>query len=813
MRISLIILTSLFITSLTAQPLNRSTPETMLKVAEEKYEAFDYYNALDWYEKYYDETKDKTVAYRIAELHLMLRDYKKAESAWSRLVSQDERAKEAKYPDARLTYGRIQKMNEKYDEAIETLSEYARNASDPAKKQLALAEIEGAKYAKTLKPVEGLAVVNAKSLNTVNAEYSPSMTNSGELYFTAYRQDDVIVLDGKQGDYQSKVFMAQKSGAGFSEPQPITTEVNREDFEHGNVFVTRDGKVMYFTRAVLNGNVLNESKIYYSVRSGSDWGPANEVKGINGNYIAKQPAMGELFGKDVIFFVSNMEGGKGGWDIFYATRKSDGEFSDPVNLGTAINTPGDEETPFYRDGKLYFSSNGYPTMGGLDVFSSTWNGSEWSKPQNMGFGYNSPADDMYFSIDDKGYNGFVVSNRTGTNSIKSKTCCDDIWQITITPPVVDLRALTFEKDKALNGTTLQLVEMTGGAMGKTESKTNTAANLFNFPLDFERSYAILTNKEGYYPDTTYFNTQGLSKTTTINKEIRLRPLPPPQPITVYDTIEIAINEPIRLENIYYDYDKWDILPDAAEELRFMDTLMKTYPDMVIELSSHTDSRGNDPYNMTLSQKRAESAKNYLVSQGVNADRIRAVGYGESVILNQCANGVECTDEEHRFNRRTEFKIVAGPTSIKMVKREVKSKVIPAPGSKAPAPKTGGKTGGGDSVKQQKGASITFDKNSIDFGKFKRGEERKHIFTFTNNGTEDVEVDIVSACDCTEVDWTRSLVKPGESGKIEMTFYSERLKDDELGEVDRELTIVLKNTHPVSGYPLVYETKFHAVVTK
>jgi peptidoglycan-associated lipoprotein len=482
-------------------------------------------------------------------------------------------------------------------------------------------------------------------------------------------------------------------------------------------------------------------------------------------------------------------------------------------LGTAINTPGDEETPFYRDGKLYFSSNGYPTMGGLDVFSSTWNGSEWSKPQNMGFGYNSPADDMYFSIDDKGYNGFVVSNRTGTNSIKSKTCCDDIWQITITPPVVDLKALTFEKDKALNGTTLQLVEMTGGAMGKTESKTNTAANLFNFPLNFEYSYAILTNKEGYYPDTTYFNTQGLSKTTTINKEIRLRPLPPPQPITVYDTIEIAINEPIRLENIYYDYDKWDILPDAAEELRFMDTLMKTYPDMVIELSSHTDSRGNDPYNMTLSQKRAESAKNYLVSQGVNADRIRAVGYGESVILNQCANGVECTDEEHRFNRRTEFKIVAGPTSIKMVKREVKSKVIPAPGSKAPAPKTGGKTGGGDSVKQQKGASITFDKNSIDFGKFKRGEERKHIFTFTNNGTEDVEVDIVSACDCTEVDWTRSPVKPGESGKIEMTFYSERLKDDELGEVDRELTIVLKNTHPVSGYPLVYETKFHAVVTK
>lgn len=819
--LSIISLLFLPFSLLIAQPLNRSTPETMLKTADEQYQLKNWDNARDWYEKYFNDTKDKSVLYKTADCYFQIRDYVKAERLLSRIV-QDKKGKTEAPADVHLVYARVLKMNEKYDDAIAELQQCMIDETDPARKASAAIELEGARMAKSMKPQRGLNVVNAgDKINSKSGDYSASLTKTGDFFFTSYHRDKEIVLDGKQGDYEAKVFAAHKDGSNFTEPQALGTQINREGYQQANVFVTRDGKLMYFTRVQLQGEEVAESQIFYSTRAADgSWSAANEVKGVNGAaYIAKQPALGELFGHEVLYFSANKEGGKGGFDIYYATRKSDGEFSEPVNLGPTINTSGDEDSPFYSDGKLYFSSTGHAGLGGLDVFVSTWNGSEWSKPQNLGPGINSSVNDNAFSIDEKGYHGFVVSNRPGGKSLKSKTCCTDIYVVDIEEPKVDLKALTFEKDKALKGTTLQLIDMTGDKMGKTENKTNANGNDFAFPLEFEKAYSIITTKEGYYSDTTQFNTVGLNKTTTIEKKITLRPLPP---IEVIDTITVATNEPIRLNKIYYDYDKWDILPESARELDYLDTLLIQYPDMVIELSSHTDARGKDDYNMTLSQKRAESARTYLLSKGIVPERIKAVGYGETQILNQCVNGVECTDDEHRLNRRTEFKILSGPTSIKIVRKEFQKRTILPPGQQKPEEpkpnkkdtpkKPGGK--GGNSVAQQNMPVMTFDKTSVDFGRIKYGEKRTHVYKFKNTGDQALEIDLVSACDCTDVDWTQTPVKPGESGEIKATFNSDRAEKEDMNKpLDKDMTIILKNNHPVSGYPIVYEIKFKVFVEK
>lgn len=196
---------------------------------------------------------------------------------------------------------------------------------------------------------------------------------------------------------------------------------------------------------------------------------------------------------------------------------------------------------------------------------------------------------------------------------------------------------------------------------------------FEEELEADKKYVYIVSKTGFKSDTLRFDTNDIEKSTTIEKSVRLEPIPEPEPEIVPEmeskpepTPEpevILLNEPIRLENILYDFDDDKILEDAEIDLQYLLDIMRKYPDMVIELSSHTDAQGDDEYNRALSQRRANSATKWLTDRGIATQRIQSVGYGESVIINQCRNGVKCTDDEHRFNRRTEFKIIAGPTSV------------------------------------------------------------------------------------------------------------------------------------------------------
>ena len=655
-----------------AQPINTSTPEANLKAAQEAEGNNNPYEALDRYQKVYDDGKDKAIAAKLAKLNYDLRDYERAEKGFSKLVLRDRKGE---FTELRYWLAMSMKHNAKYQDAIDNFTQYISDGADEALKKSAKLEIEGCKLAQKAKQPENLLLNNiGKKANSPQTEGSPSYSN-GELYYASLKGKEVIVLDGKEGDWFSKIYSATKSGTGpeFGEPQPLGEQINREGWHQGNVSISPDGKTMYFTRVQLaeKGQVIGESKIFYAMKGSDGWGAANEVTGLNGEYLAKHPCEGELFGEKVLFFVANMPGGKGGFDLYYAPKKTDGVFGLPVNLGEVVNTAGEEASPFYRDGKLYFSSNGLPSLGGLDVFETQWNGSVWSAPKPLPMGVNGSLDDQYYTQSPDGMSGFFVSNRPGPNNLKSKTCCDDIYAWEIERIKVDLKALTFryktskeKENQPLLNCNLQMQDVTEKNPKNVEEKTNATANNFEFTLATDKSYRLIATREGYESDTIKFNTVGIKKNTTIEKKLTLRKQKPKEVEEV-----IKINEPIVLDNILYDYDKWNIRPDAEPDLQYLTDILIKYPDIKIELSSHTDSRGKDEYNEQLSQKRAQSATNWIVAKGISADRIVAKGYGEKQLKNKCSNGVECTEEEHQLNRRTEFKIISGPTSITVEKRE------------------------------------------------------------------------------------------------------------------------------------------------
>lgn len=664
-----------------AQPYNELTPEVNRKFAMELFESGDYYNASEKLEKAYEDFKTNDIAWRMAISQFHLRNYKSAERWFTRIGRRD---KTGEYPEAQLWKARMMKMSGMYDEAIGELNDILKSDADPDVKRAAQTELSGAILATESKESKRLAFNNAgKELNGPGSEWSAYIHPEGnQLFYSSMTNTEIIQVGEKTViDYgRGKVASWQKDKWVVSGELP--TDINREDFHTGSISISPDGQRMYFTRVLFNATIptkIDESKIYFSANQGGTWGPAYEVKGVNGEWLSRSPCIGELFGNEVMYFSSDKPGGHGGFDLYYATKIDDQTFSDPINLGTVINGSGDEITPFYRDGRLYFSSDSQIGFGGLDIFRTDWDGSKWSKVENMGAGFNTSTDDFNFTLDASGHKGALLSNRPGGKSLLHRTCCDDIYTFTIAPIEVELLVTVMdgERKKEFRGVAVQAIDMEGDKMGITETQTSGPKGIATFVLGAMKSYRIIANTPGFYPDTLDFNTFDVKDNVTIKKTLTLMPMPRDPEFEVY-----TIEEPIRLNNIYYDYDDDKILPDAEPDLQLLVDLLNQYPDMVIELSSHTDARGNDDYNQKLSQRRAQSAKNWMVAKGVVESRIQPVGYGETVILNKCVNGVECTDEEHRFNRRTEFKIISGPTTIQISKKRLKGES----GDQAPSKK-------------------------------------------------------------------------------------------------------------------------------
>lgn len=652
-----------------AQPVRSVPYHMMLETAETSLENRDYYNALEWYNKCYKESRDKDMAVIIAELHYALRDFKRSASWYKRVV---ERDRDSIYGEHRFMYGKSLKMIGDYQGAIDQFLIYDQETSNEERRLQTYAELKGIKMSGELDENIEVAVNLAdKKVNSAFTEFSPYLHPDGTLYFASFQRKDPIVLDGKEDDYHSKIYYSVKGDKGYEKPTVLGTHINREDFHTGNVCFSKDGNRMFFTRSELDGNELLSSDIYMSNKTDSGWSPAERLGGVNGDFISKHPSVGELYGNEVLFFSSDMDGGEGSFDIFYATLRSLNDYAAPVNLGSTLNTNRDEVTPFYSDGTLYFSSDGHPSLGGFDIYSTDWDGSSWSEIKNIGFGYNTTYDDLYLTLDESGSKGFLISNRPDPKkrTLKSKTCCDDIYEISIRETVIDLLATVFDKDGPLDGASIMLKDMAKTEAAAPESKSNFSSNDFSFLLEADRAYRVVVTRDGYKPDSLEFNTVGILDDYTVKKKVTLEAEEPPEPEEIIEIV--TINQPIRLNNIYYDFDDDKILPDAETDLYTLLDLLKKYPDMVIELSSHTDAQGVTSYNQKLSQRRADSAVQWLINKGVDSERVQPVGYGESNILNRCVNGVRCSDDEHRFNRRTEFKIIAGPQSIEIKKQVIK----------------------------------------------------------------------------------------------------------------------------------------------
>ncbi len=771
--------------ALQAQPVKTNTLAQMLETAAECYDKGDYYNASEWYEKAYKEERNYDLVPVVCDLQYKLRNYDKAIKWYERLF---KREKDNEYMDLRLPYAMNLKRTGNYAAALEQFALFLSFTEDEEAKMIAVNEVEGINsYNNLAENVEVEIKPAGGNLNYAGAESRPIEYTDGTVYYSTFKTNKKLDFSEIESDYQMKIYTSTQTDGKFSKPKALNKSINREDYHTSNPAFSPDGQEMYFTRSLIEGVDLTSSKLYVSYAKDDGWKPALELETVNGDWIAKNPCVGELYGNKVLIFSSDMEGGYGGFDLYYSNIKGDGNFSTPTNMGEAINTAGDEITPFYQDGTLYYSTDGRPTIGGYDIFKSTWDGVSWSEAMNMGKNFNSAVDDMYLSFSKGGNRGYLVSNRAydSKRKIESETCCDDVFFINVRDLVIDLQALVNDENGPLNGATVTLTDLSA-VENNIDKKTETTTNSFNFLLDQDHKYKVVFTRDGYFPDSLEFNTFGIIDDFTVDRSVTLEAKPvPKEPEKPKEVVEVVtINQPIRMNNIYYDYDDDKILLDAEKDLILIEGLMDKYPTMKIELSSHTDSRGKDRYNEKLSQRRADSAKDWLVARGLDPNRIVAKGYGEKSIINHCVNGELCSDEQHRVNRRTEFKIIEGPTTIEIT-RPVNSNA----GS------------GRQSYKvfpnwlfqdlNQGNPIMKFKDDRLNLGSVEKGKVTRMLYEFENVGEADLEIELVTACKCTELEWTRGVIKPGETGEIIVAFDS----TDYLGTVEKTVDIIA-NTDPI-----------------
>ena len=413
-------------------------------------------------------------------------------------------------------------------------------------------------------------------------------------------------------------------------------------FHEGILSFSSDGNTIYFTRESFyekefekneeNKNKYGQSYIYKATKLKDKFNIIESLDINDPSYSNKNP-MVSPDGKH-LYFSSNRAGGFGMYDIYKASINDDGTLSDVENLGQNVNSEGQEGFPFLsNDNVLYFSSDGHLGIGGLDVFYSRYIDGKWSNVRNVGIPVNSGADDFAFIIDEENVNGFVSSNRPGGVGK------DDIYALKKIKPICDiLLESTVVDSKTNNPIETALTSISDGTGVIENTKESNVDGLVAYILECGDEFNLVASKEGY-------ETKSVSVKLTEND--------PPMLTIMLDPIEeLIVDTKVELNNIYFDFDKFNITSKAAFELDKLVAVMNMYPEMKITVESHTDSRGTSSYNKGLSERRAKSTVQYVISKGINEDRLKAIGMGEEVSLFDCSKG--CNEEQHSQNRRSEF---------------------------------------------------------------------------------------------------------------------------------------------------------------
>jgi outer membrane protein OmpA-like peptidoglycan-associated protein len=491
----------------------------------------------------------------------------------------------------------------------------------------------------------------------VNSEYSDygSALLNGNLVFASAR--DTGGVSKKIFKWTNKSFTNLYSAAimpagEMGKPERFSKKINSKFNESTPVF-TQDGQTMYFTRNnFLDGKRRKDSKnitllkLYKATLEEGSWVNVTELPFNSDEYSIAHPALST--DGQTLYFASDMPGTLGQSDLFFVKINSDGTYSVPQNLGKAINTEGRETFPFISaDNELYFASDGRPGLGGLDIFVSKINDdASYGDVQNVGAPINGGQDDFAMMIDSKNHNGFFTSNRNGGNGY------DDIYRFTeirklnceqtLTGDINDSETLTF-----LGGTKVTLLDSQFKLVKEIIADAN---GKYAFEVECGKTYYVRAEKESY---ETKEAKASIAKTAG-KTEVSLQLVKRIKPIAVGTDLAKTLDIPI----IYFDLDKSIIRKDAAFELEKVLAAMQQYPKMKIDVRSHTDSRQTHEYNAKLSDKRAKATIAWLIKNGIDATRLTGKGYGETQLVNHCADGVKCTGAEHQANRRSEFIIVS-----------------------------------------------------------------------------------------------------------------------------------------------------------
>lgn len=633
-----------------------------VKTGELAYERKQYATAIDLLEKEYQKTSSKQQKARksflIGQSYLKILDYEAAKS-WLQLATENDYGVEA------LTmYAKVLKNLEEYEAAIEV---YRRIEEATQRKQEIEREISICRYAQSLRDEPKPYKIDRLNQNTTVSEYAPVIYDNQFLVFTSERKEATGSSVYKwTGEKFSDIFVMFKTGSEVRSFDPIINS----DANEGAACFTSDMNTVYFTRCANEQNADAYCKLMVSYKIDGSWSEPEVLPFVMDKVNYGQPALFEQ--EEVLIFVADIEAPGGTSDLYYSEIRRDGTFSQPEKLPAYINSQGNEKFPVTDGDTLYFSSDFWPGMGGYDIFKAYLKGDgSWSQPENMGYPVNSGGDDFSFVIDRNAKpkagtvkEGFLVSSRQGSGK-------DDIYKfqefvpkttkpeepIAIKKSVfITVNTYTPEfktpddpnsgvvANKPLGNSLINITDESG----KRIISNNTDANgFFVAEVTPETFYRLVAAKAGYLNSVLEFNTKNLTYDTTTHT------------ITINLTAilnKIYEDKEIILDNIYYDYDKWDIKEAAKPALDYLARLMQDNPQIKIQLSSHTDCRGENDYNQDLSQKRAQSVVDYLISKQIPSDRLIPKGYGASMLLETCICE-KCTEAQHQINRRTTFKIV------------------------------------------------------------------------------------------------------------------------------------------------------------
>lgn len=637
-----------------------------IKKADKKYDSYAYADAAKAYEKIIKKGyREERILQRLANSYYFTGDLQQALQYYDELFLLNDN-QDADYV---FRYSQCLKTDGNYTKSDQVLEKFSQKAPSD---QRAILFSKNRNYLEDIKTNSGRFEIADAGINSKDSDYGSTVLDH-KLVFTSARDTGSIVKKSFKWTNKaiSTLYAVEMMPDGsIGEPMFFHKKNLSTNLNQSTPVFTKDGRTMYFTRNnSVNGkrkeneNKVSFLKLFKATLVNDEWVNVQELPFSSDQYSVAHPALS--VDEKTLYFASDMPGTQGQSDIFKVSIGTDGTFGTPENLGSEINTEGRETFPFISDdNELYFSSDGRPGLGGLDVFVSriTRNGT-FDEVLNVGEPINSRQDDFAFVINSKNRNGFFSSNREGGHGL------DDVYRFTEIRKLICEQELSgtitdAETKENLSGVALILFDETRQNSLETVSDQN---GNYVFPnVKCGKKYFIKTSKTDYEIKEAPISIKKASGKTTFMIELEKKAKP-----IVAKTIEvkkIKINsvtlKPIavgtdlaKLLNIpmnFFDLGKATIKKTSEPQLQKLVNVLKQYPTIKLDIRSHTDSRQSASNNMILSEKRAKSTKDWLVEKGIDGSRLAPKGFGETQLVNKCADGVKCTEKQHQQNRRSEF---------------------------------------------------------------------------------------------------------------------------------------------------------------